>query len=191
MHLVDSILQDGVYGETCADYNNYCLPADLVNSLSPSSSLQDNADGVGAVVMNDMGDVAVVVNSLYGQFGSYALSEDGFFYNNFAMAFDSQSSTNAMEPEKRPMSTLAPVIAFKPDNLCKQHIASSSSGTIASVAASSQVLRAILDGGQGIEEANSHGRVYASSVSENAATEAPDEGYESKSSWFDALKGSL
>ena len=47
-----------------------------------------HVSGVGVVVMNDLGDVAVIVTSLNSPFGSYILSDDGFFYNNYAAAFD-------------------------------------------------------------------------------------------------------
>ncbi|XP_063724887.1 glutathione hydrolase 7-like [Symsagittifera roscoffensis] len=185
---LDSLIPaSSVYNPIASEYQDKCLPDELTVSLSDSpatSPVDEDSSGVGVVVMNDLGDVAVIVTSLNSPFGSYILSDDGYFYNNYAAAFDApgSGSVNEMSANKRPANTLAPLIAFEPENLCKTHLAASSSGSVASVAAVSQAVYGVLDNSYSMTDAVKEGRVFATAVVEDAGTSKPDEAFEDNSS---------
>ena len=92
-----------------------------------------------------------------------------------------QSTNNAIGANKRPSTSLAPVLAFEPDNLCAPHVAASSSGSRASVSVCSHVMHAVLHRDVSIGAASLEGRVFATASVDQPDVDPPEETYEGES----------
>lgn len=142
-----------------------CLPGPVPGSTSPSQQTVESAGGetTHLTVVDRWGNVVAFTTTIEQVFGTgRMLPGYGLMINNELTDFNSfKNLPNSVQPDKRPMSSIAPSIVFNKDG--KPVLTLGSPGGPRIIGAVVLVLSDILDLGLDLQTAVSRPRVFSSS----------------------------